>query len=123
MFYDINSLAFFGIIGPERIYTVKEIATDVLECSERTVRDAIHDPHDPLPAFNVGRGTERNDYRVIESDLLAWMKRRAAKAQRKAQKTSPLLSPLRQTKAKPTGNSLGSDYEARRAARLTAKKR
>src|SRR5215212_2091413 len=104
----------FGTISGDRIYRVEEVARDVWECCERTVRDAIRDPVDPLPAFNVGRGTKRSDLRILESELLAWMKRQQAKAQTRTQNGSPTRNSSGQP-ATGTTTALGSGFKARRA--------
>lgn len=72
----------FGAIKTDQVYTVKQIAEHVWMCSQRTVRDAIRDPEDPLPAFSVGRGKQRADHRVFGSELLAWIQRQQARLRR-----------------------------------------
>ncbi len=109
----------FGILSTgDRIYTIREVARDVLECSDRTVRDAIHDPDDPLPAFPVGRGTQRCDYRILESDLVAWMRRQQAKTRSKSQSDLPTRNVSGQASNKPVVESDQQSFKVRRAARL-----
>jgi excisionase family DNA binding protein len=110
-----------GIIGGDRVYTVQEVAECVLGCSQRTVRDAIHAPDDPLPAVNIGQGKERADYRILESDLLAWMRRRQSRLMIKSQKKSLTRHQPEQNVTVPVSEHNEESFKARRAARLAAK--
>jgi hypothetical protein len=110
-----------GIIGGDRVYTVQEIAEDVWGCSQRTVRDAIHAPDDPLPAFHIGRGKERADYRVFESELVAWMRRQQSKTIIKSRNIRPTRNRSRQNSAVPASQPNEESFRARRAARLATK--
>jgi hypothetical protein len=115
----IRPFANFGTLSTgDRIYTVREVAKNIWECSDRTVRDAIHDPDDPLPAFPVGRGTQRCDYRILESDLVAWMRRQQAKTLNKSQLDLPTRNLSGQVFNKPVVESDQQSFKARRAARL-----
>jgi hypothetical protein len=115
--------ASFGTLSDgDRIYSVQEVAKDIWECSQRTVRDAIHDPDDPLPAFNVGRGKQRSDYRILESELRAWMRRQQANSQNRVQK---LFSTRNKSETHPGRHVADLDeesFKARRAARLAKRK-
>lgn len=117
-------VASFGTLGDgERIYSVQEIAQDIWECSERTVRDAIHDPDDPLPAFNVGRGKQRADYRILESELRAWMCRQQAKARIQSRRHFPTQNKSGISVEGFADDSLEDSFKARREARLAAQKK
>jgi hypothetical protein len=113
----------FGTLSRgDRVYKVQEVAKDVWECSNRTVRDAIHDPDDPLPASPIGRGTQRSDYRILESDLVAWMRRQQAKTRSKSQSNLPTRNLSGQAFNKPVIESDQQSFKARRVARLAKRK-
>jgi hypothetical protein len=114
----IGPYAEFGTISGDRVYKVEEIARDVWECSERTVRDAIRDPIDPLPAFNVGRGRERSDLRILESELLAWMKRQQTRTMNRNREGAPTRNSSHPTTEAATPCDNG--FKARRAARKSS---
>jgi excisionase family DNA binding protein len=53
-------------VALEPVYTVEQVA-EFLQTSERTIQDHIRAGE--IVAFPVGRGRERHDYRIDQSDL------------------------------------------------------
>jgi hypothetical protein len=120
----IGPFASFGTLSDgDRIYSVQEVARDIWECSQRTVRDAIHDSDDPLPAFNVGRGKQRSDYRILESELRAWMRRQQAKSQNRIQEPFSTRNESEIHFGSYVADPNEDSFKARRAARLAKRKK
>lgn len=92
----------FGIFDNDPVYTVREVANDILECDVGHVYDLISERK--LKAINVGVGKKPN-YRIRASAIRAFFAAGEVETAKRAEPSTPILDAVVARRGRPRTTS------------------